>query len=603
MVNQNMIKLSDYVAHFLSVQEVKFVFAISGGASLHLIHSIGDNPNVDYICTHHEQSAAMAADGYARTTGKLGVVISTSGPGATNLITGICCSFYDSVPVLLLTGQVSTFRMTGSTGVRQIGFQETPIVEICQTITKYAVQIKDPDQIRYELEKAIHIARTGRPGPVLIDIPDNLQRSQINLNELKGYTPEPIAYSQKSFPCFSEVLDQVSKLILDASRPVLVGGWGIHLSKTEAEFIKFAETVNIPVALTWGAADLLPENHPLYIGTFGTHGMRHANFAVQNADLIISFGSRLDTKSTGSPISTFSRDAKKVVIDIDEKELSKFSIFGLNVDHLIQDDLSNLFSYIKSIDLSYLFRHYQDWAGQISKWKKIFSSFDRHHSAQIDLDPYDFIDNLSSTLPQCSRIFVDTGCAIAWTMQRLKIGSSQRIFHDFNNTAMGWALPAAIGGYFANTNSPIVCIAGDGSLMMSIHELATIKHHHIPIKIFLLNNSGYSMIKQTQEQWLDSKYYASSYEGGLSFPEYRSLSQAFQLDYLEIVSVQDCFDKMNSVFASSNAVLCNVVIPSEARVVPQVKFGRPNEDMDPLLPRSLFLENMIAAPLDVSKSI
>lgn len=604
MVSQNLIKLSDYVSQFIASQEVKFVFAISGGASLHLIHSIGDNPNVDYICTHHEQSAAMAADGYARTTGKLGVAISTSGPGATNLITGICCSFYDSVPVLVLTGQVSTFRMTGNTGVRQVGFQETPIVEICKSITKYAVQIKDPDQIRYELEKAIYIASTGRPGPVLIDIPDNLQRSQINLSKLEGYVPEGLESSTpRSFPCFSEVLDRVSELILDSSRPVLVGGWGIHLSKTEADFIKFAETVNIPVALTWGAADLLPENHPLYIGTFGTHGMRHANFAVQNADLIISFGSRLDTKSTGSPISTFSRDSKKIVIDIDEKELSKFSVFGLNVDHLIQDDLSNLFSHIRSLDLSYLFCQYQDWIGQISVWKKIFSSFDREHFIKMDLDPYKFIDTLSSTLPESSKIFVDTGCAIAWTMQRLKIGLSQRVFHDFNNTAMGWALPAAIGGYFANPDSPIICIAGDGSLMMSIHELATIKHHRIPIKIFLLNNSGYSMIKQTQEQWLGSKYHASSYEGGLSFPDYRLLAQAFELEYLEIASLQDCAHKMKNIFLSSSAVLCNVIIPSEARVVPQVKFGRPNEDMDPLLPRDLFLENMIIEALDTSKII
>jgi len=604
MVDQRLVKLSDYVAQFIADLDIKVVFAISGGASLHLIHSIGDNPNIDYICTHHEQSAAMAADGYARTTGKLGVAIATSGPGATNLITGICCSFYDSVPILLLTGQVSTFRMTGNTGVRQVGFQETPIVEICQSITKYAVQIKEPEQIRYELEKAIHIARTNRPGPVLVDIPDNLQRSQIDLSSLKGYTPQTLEFANpRKFSCFSEVLSQVSKLILEASRPVLVGGWGIHLSNTEASFVKFAEALNIPVALTWGAADLLPESHPLYIGTFGTHGMRHANFAVQNADLVLSFGSRLDTKSTGSPVSSFSRDAKKVVIDIDENELSKFSTFGLEIDILIQDDLSNLFEFIKSKDLSYLFCHRQNWIQQIHQWKEVFSSFDRSNSAKTDLDPYRFIDCLSLALPESSRIFIDTGCAIAWTMQRLKIGSDQRIFHDFNNTAMGWALPAAIGGYFAEPDHPIVCIVGDGSLMMSMHELATIKHHHIPVKIFLFNNSGYSMIKQTQEQWLDSKYYASSYEGGLSFPDYKSLAHAFGLDYLEVSSLKDCTNKLLNAFISNTALLCNVIIPSDARVVPQVKFGRPNEDMEPLLPRDIFLENMITDPLDVSKSV
>ena len=592
-------KLSDYVAKFIAEQNVKYVFAVSGGASLHLIHSVGNNPNLEYICTHHEQCAAMAADGYARSTGNLGVAIATSGPGATNLITGICCSFYDSVPVLLLTGQVSTFRMTGNTGVRQIGFQETPITNICQSITKYTCQIREPDQIRYELEKAVYIARSGRPGPVIVDIPDNLQRSQVDLQTLRRYYPE--SSNPRRFPTFSEVRDKIFQLILEANRPVLIGGWGIHISHTETEFIKLAEALNIPVALTWGGADLLPESHPLYIGTFGTHGMRHANFAVQNADLIISFGSRLDTKSTGSPISTFSRNAKKVVVDIDPNELAKFSFFGLDIDFLIQDDLSDLFSDLNLVNLSSLSRQHREWLDKISSWKQTFTHFDASNNILFGLDPYRFIDQLSLNIPEFSRIFIDTGCSIAWAMQRLRISSSQRIFHDFNNTAMGWALPAAIGGYFANPDAPIICIVGDGSLMMSMHELATVKHHKIPIKLFVLNNSGYSMIKQTQDQWLDSKYHASSYEGGLSFPDYKELANAFGLEYLEISSVKGCDANMLDMFNATKPFLCNVIIPNEARVIPQVKFGRPNEDMDPLLPRELFLHNMIIDPLDVSR--
>jgi acetolactate synthase-1/2/3 large subunit len=601
MVDQSLIKLSDYVAQFIAKQNVKLVFAISGGSSLHLIHSVGDNPGVDYICTHHEQSAAMAADGYSRATGHLGVAIATSGPGATNLITGICGSFYDSVPLLLLTGQVSTFRMAGNTGVRQIGFQETPIVDMCQSITKYACQITDPAQIRYELEKAVYIACTGRPGPVLVDIPDNLQRSQVDLNSLTGYLGKSL--DVRKFPSSSDVLGEVLQLIINSERPILVGGWGIHLSHTETEAVRLAETLNIPIALTWGAADLLPANHPLYVGTFGTHGMRHANFAVQNADLVISLGSRLDTKSTGSPVSTFSRDAKKVVVDIDPSELAKFSSFGLDIDILIQDDLSNLFSTLNSIDLSSYHRQRREWTETIATWQQVFSRFDRARVVESGLDPYEFIDQLSLHLPESSKIFIDTGCAIAWTMQRLRISQSQRIFHDFNNTAMGWALPAAIGGYFASPDAPIICIAGDGSFMMSMHELATVKHHHIPIKLFLLNNSGYSMIKQTQDQWLGSQYYASSYEGGLSFPNYKALASAFGFEYLEISSTQSCSEKLTSIFLTTNAVFCNVVIPPEARVIPQVKFGRPNEDMEPLLPREIFLKSMLIAPLDASKNI
>ena len=593
---KNQIKLSDYVAKFIYEKNIRSVFAISGGASLHLIHSIADHPNLNCVCTHHEQAAAIAADGYSRTTGNPAVAITTSGPGATNAITGICCSYYDSVPLIMITGQVSTFRMTGSTGVRQIGFQETPIVDIVKPVVKYSFQIKDPYEIKYQLSKAFDIATSGRPGPVLIDIPDNLQRELLDIEKLNKYK----AYNKKEKTFFikESVIRKLFNHIRVAERPIIIAGWGIHLSNTKDEFISFAEQLGIPIALTWGASDIIPSSHPLNVGTFGTHGKRHANFAVQNSDLIISLGSRLDTKSTGSPVKTFAREAKKIVLDIDLNELSKFSKFDLNIDQLIHSDLKEFFKSMISYreNLRNLFCDYSEWKSYIKKWKSEFNNFDKIDNAEDGLNPSDFVKDLSFHTSENTKLFIDTGCSIAWMMQKFEVKKYQRLFHDFNNTAMGWALPASIGSYFADDKSNIISIIGDGSFMMSIQELATIKHHKIPLKIFIINNNGYSMIKQTQDQWLDSKYYASSFEGGLSFPEYSSVAKAFDLDYFEINNITNCFQKIDEIINNDKAVLCNVIISSSARVVPQVKFGKPNEDMEPLLPRDVFNRNMIIKP-------
>ena len=592
------IKLSDYVAQYLVDIGVDTVFAVSGGASLHLIHSIGDNPLIQFVTPHHEQAAAMAADGYARTKNNIGVAIATSGPGATNLITGMCCSFYDSTPVLFITGQVSTFRMVGNTGVRQIGFQETPIVDICKSITKSAVTISDPNLILYELEKAVYIARSARPGPVLIDIPDNLQRAMIDGSKLVRYIPETSNDLGRVNWIEEGIVDKVLDLINHSERPILIAGWGLHLSDMEKSFIQFAEALNIPVVLTWGAADILPYDHPLYIGTFGTHGTRHANFAVQNADLIISLGSKLDTKSTGSPVDSFARSAKKVVVDIDVAELNKFENFGLSIELLINDSLQNFFHNFSKLNLIKAHKKYQGWFEKINFWRTVSSEAkaSEHKSANVT-DPYQFMETLSLSIDPGARVFVDTGCSIAWTMQAGKFNSGTRVFHDFNNTAMGWALPASIGSYFANQTGSIYCVVGDGSFMMTMHELATLKHHKIPVKIFLMNNSGYAMIQQTQDQWLGSNYYASSYEGGLSFPDYQCLAKAFGLKYCAIDGMSNLAEELNNINSMTDAVLCNVLIPKNARVSPQVKFGCPNEDMEPLLPRELFNQCMVIPPL------
>jgi acetolactate synthase-1/2/3 large subunit len=349
--------------------------------------------------------------------------MATLGPGATNLITGICCAYYDSVPVLYLTGQVATFRAKGDSGVRQTGFQETDTVDICRSITKYAVLIKDPYSIRYELQRALNIATSGRPGPVLVDIPDDLQRMEIDPTKLIEYRPEPN-------PSKDRIPDETVQVCLDAvkaaRRPVLIYGWGIHLAKAEVEARELARVLGIPVAMTWAALDLLPYDDPLVIGGFGTHGVRYANFAVQNADLVISVGSRLDTKATGSPPSTFAREARLIMLDIDPAEIKKFDRLGRKVDLGISGDAR--------IFLKSMIRHAHDerfpsfakWIERIREWRSRYPACIPDYAADTGVNPYWFVKKLSGILREDEVIFSDTGFAVAWMMQAFEFKKGQR---------------------------------------------------------------------------------------------------------------------------------------------------------------------------------
>lgn len=592
-------KLSDVVADFLVKEGIKHVFAISGGASLHLIHSIAETPGIDYVCPLHEQAGAYAADGYARVTGGLGCAVATSGPGATNLITGIAGSFYDSVPVLYLTGQVATFRAKGDTGVRQMGFQETEIVDICRTITKYAVLVKDPYRVRYELQKAVAIARSGRPGPVLVDIPDDLQRMDIDPDKLIDYEPGPAIAT----PLVSDdSLQTCIEAVKHAQRPVLVYGWGIHLAKAEAEARELAHMLGIPVAMTWAALDLLAYDDPYAIGGFGTHGTRYANFAVQNADLIISMGSRLDTKATGSPPSSFAREANLIMLDIDPTEIRKFERLGLKVDLGISVDAATFLRALINRARGQRFPDFALWIKRIHEWKSLYPACRPEYARETGVNPYWLVKQLSLSLGEDEVIFSDTGCALAWMMQGFEFKRGQRFFHAFNSTPMGYGLPGAMGASFARPGQRIVCLTGDGSLQMNIQELATVAHHRLPVKILLINNQGHSMVRQTQEQWLGRNYYATSAQGGLACPDFAAVARAYGFRTDTLALNADIASKLVQVLNGEGPAFLNIEIDPEHRVIPQVKFGRPNEDADPLLGREEFLGNMIVKPLPVSSS-
>jgi acetolactate synthase-1/2/3 large subunit len=590
-------KLSDYVASFLSKHGVRHVFVITGGASAHLIDSIAKTAGIEYICPQHEQAGAMAADAYARVTRRLGVAIATSGPGATNMLTGVCCSFYDSVPTLYITGQVSTFRSKGNTGIRQMGFQETDVTSIFKPVTKYVVRIKHAQDIRYELEKAVHIAYSGRPGPVLIDIPDNLQRVQIQPKSLRPFVAKDDKKNQRYL---SFHIEKCIDLLRQAERPVIILGWGINLSGAEKEALKFVEKSRFPVAPTWALRYLFPVDHPQLIGAFGTHGTRFGNFAVQNADLILAIGARLDTRQAGSPHSTFARGAKKIVVDIDPAELRKFKRLKMKIDLEINADAEHFLKLLNQKIAGIKFPKISVWQKKVSGWKEKFNIFKEVYSKSGDVNPYEFIRELSEQAQPEDVIFADTGCSLAWLLQVFEFKKGQRLFSAFNNTPMGYALPAAIGASFAINKKPVICVTGDGGLQMNIQELITAVKHKIPIKIFLFNNHGYGMIRQTQDQWFCSRYEASTVESGLAFPDFIKVAKAYGYKTINILRGKDMQKGIRQTLRAKGPVLCNIEINLKHSVFPQVKYGRALEDGEPLLDRKDFLECMIVKPHEAS---
>jgi acetolactate synthase-1/2/3 large subunit len=580
------------IATYLRDQGSNAAFVVAGGASLHLIHAFANTPGCQYLPVHHEQSAAMAADGFARSSGRPGVAIATSGPGAMNLITGIAGCYYDSIPAVFVTGQVSTTRMVGSTGVRQVGFQETPIVDMVRPITKGAFAVLDKNDIRRVLEEAVWLATQGRPGPVVIDVPDDVQRQEVMWDALDTFSPP------KAPPAdVTHSVEALQTAIAKAQRPVIVAGAGIVLSRAEEEFVDFAERWGGPVVLTWGVPHLLPQGHPQRVGVFGTHGNRHANLILQNADLVVSVGSRLDTKATGSPVNTFARDAVKVMVDIDPAELGKFEHFGLSMDVLIESDAGDFLRATRALSFPVITPQWREFCDAA---ESACEPFDRSRRDGPGIDPYDFTSRLGASAPEVLDIFVDTGCALPWMMTGLVPKSGQRIMHDLNNTAMGWSLPATIGGSVASPERPNACVIGDGSLMMSMHDLVTLSAINPRARVVLVDNSGYSMIRQTQDQWLGSNYHSSSQEGGLHFPEYAQLAASTGFDFINLGPEDDIDATLQRFWSSARPVFLRVEIDPAWRVVPQVRFGRPNEDMEPLLPRDLFISMMLVEPLPQS---
>jgi len=589
--------LSDYVLDFLEKKNVKEVFLITGGAISFMVDAFSRNRKVKYVSVAHEQAGAMMADSYSRLGPNFSCTMVTSGPGATNLITGIACSYFDSIPALHICGQVNTYEQQDShistKNVRQVGFQETDIVKISKPITKFSYKLKKASEIRYVLEKAHYIATSGRPGPVLIDIPMNLQREKINPKQLKSFQPKNKNKNKNS----RKLISKIESLFKKAIKPVLILGGGIKYGKAEKELKEFLKYFQIPIVTTWSGVDLLDHRSKKYIGNIGVYGSRAANFAIQNSDLFLCLGSRLDTRITGGVPKTFARNAKKIVVDIDKNEIGKQR--GLKIDVPIEMDVKYFFKeYLKYKKKNIIKK---DWLIRCNDWKMKYPMvLKKYYQEKKNVNPYVFTNYLSEILNKKDIIIADDGGHLTWTIQSFKIKEGQKLFSAFGNSPMGYALPASIGASIVKNKSRIICIDGDGSIQINLQELHTIDKLRLPIKIFILNNDGYGIIKQFQDLYLDKRYEASG--KGVSNPDFKKISSAFNINYNIIKNHKDLI-KLKKIITSKKPEIIEIKIKSNQKIIPKLQFGNPIEDLSPLLNRKEFQKNMDILVVDRNSKI
>jgi acetolactate synthase-1/2/3 large subunit len=591
--------VSEYILKFLISKNVKDVFLMTGGAISFAVDAFTKNKNIKYTCVAHEQSAAMMADAYSRCDKGFGATMVTSGPGAQNLITGIACSWFDSVPVIHISGQVNKFELSSSNKttkkVRQIGFQETDIVSMVKPITKFAYQLKNSNEIKYILEKAFYIANEGRPGPVLIDIPMNFQKEKIDLNKLRTFKKPKI--KNNDIKIKNDVY-KIQKLLIKSKRPVLILGGGLRMSRAVNEIEKFLKKINLPIVTTWSGLDVIDFNHNNYVGCIGVYGSRAANFAVQNADLVLNFGSRLDTRVTGGKPETFARAAKIVSVDIDKYELNKKR--GLDVYLKINQDLNNFLSILNLKSRNFRYSASREWNNICKKWKSSYPNVISSYQKQKKwVNPYFFIERLSDKLNKTDIIVPCSGGNLTWTIQSFKIKKGQRLFSAYGNSPMGYALPAALGASLANNKKRVICIEGDGGIQINIQELQTMASNRIPVKLFIINNNGYGIIKQFQELYLGGRYEATIPSKGVTNPDFKKISSAYGINYTEIKSNKEIDKVLKKVLVSKKPEFINVIIDPNQKIIPKLQFGKPIEDLSPLLPRSEFKKNMIIPNLDL----
>jgi acetolactate synthase-1/2/3 large subunit len=594
-----MIKLSDYVTDFLVKSGISDIFMVSGGGIMHLTDSVGNHPGIRYICNYHEQACVIAAEAYARVRNHIGACLVTTGPGSTNALSGAAGAWVDSVPLLIISGQVRRDLIADYKKLRQLGPQEINIVEMAQTITKYAVTVTDPKRIRYELEYAVHQALEGKPGPVWINIPLDVQGMIIEENELVGYHRSDLDNQKQLEKNIRQDVKKLVDMLIQAKRPALICGNGVHLSKAEEALMSAVERLRIPVLLTVGAMDLLDEKHEFNMGRFGPIGQRRANFVLQNADLILSVGASMSMVSTGFNISGFAPHAYKVMVNIDHGELSKSTYIP---DFSIQSD-AKLFleTLLDEID-SQKFPARDHLKRACQQWKTRYPICVAEYYANPEyVNTYAFIDLLSDLLTPHDVITSGNSLDIASIYQTLRIQKGQRMITNINYGAMGWDLPGTIGACIGRNKQRTVLVTGDGSLQFNIHELLTIGYYRLNIKIFIVNNQGYDSIRATQNNYFNGHYVGADINSGIGAPNYSLLAQAYGLHYEHIMNNAELPEKLPAVLSHDGPVLCELNVAYNQGRSPKTSSyrredgtmeSRPLEDMYPFLPREEIWENM-----------
>lgn len=634
-----MIKLSDFVIEHLAGLGVKQVFLLPGGGCMHLVDSLGKSKKIEHTAVLHEQAAAIAADAYAQFKKSIGAVLVTTGPGGTNALTGVAASWIDSTPVIVISGQAKRQDLLKDRGVRQMGVQEVDVISIVKPITKYAVTIMDPNSIKYHLDKAVLLAKSGRQGPVWLEIPLDVQGSMIDARGLRGLGRKEAqrlggveAWQDKRL---KTKVEQIIELINKAKRPVILAGHGIRSAGAEKEFVKLIEKLKIPVLLTWRSADMLPDSHPLYFGRPGAVGQRAANFIQQNADLLISIGARLDLPQTAFDHKNFVKNAVKVVVDIDKNEIakldfdkknavnmdagefieamlenSKFEILPLQKDwrvtniNGIRSGQSNSKQKRKNEKETSKTRiakkRWVEWCSNIRKKYPVPDPASLKTNKKY-INTYGFVAILSD-LMKANDVLIpgSSGSCAEVTMQTVKVKKGLRIINTPGLGSMGFGVPASIGACIASGKKTI-CIIGDGGLQHNIQELETIKRLKLPLKLFVLNNNGYGSIRMMQNRHFKGRLVACDPTSGLTLPELEKIAKAYGLKYLRLNSTKNIKGIIGKVLNTKGPVVCEVYVDPMQETIPRVSSkllpdGRiisvSMEDLYPFIARDDFEKNM-----------
>jgi acetolactate synthase-1/2/3 large subunit len=563
-------RLADYVATRIN-EFSDIVYMVTGGGAMHLNDAFGKSKMKIVYC-HHEQACSIAAESYSRITNKLATVNVTTGPGGINAINGVFGAWTDSIPMLIISGQVkretlvSTYGENG--GWRQLGDQEVDIVNMVKGITKYSILLTDPKTVKYHLDKAIYLALSGRMGPCWIDIPIDLQAIQIDIDDLIGF--DPIEFQHINLKNINNEIEELYSLIKKSKRPVFYVGSGIHSSKMKSNFQKIAEITGIPVVTAWNSNDLIEDDHPLYVGRPGTIGNRAGNFVVQNSDLVIVLGSRLNIRLVSYNWASFAKNAIKVGVDIDLKELNKPTC---NYDYKINQDLGSfipgLLNYLTDKNELPDFSNWVTWGKE--RLEKYPVCLEEYWLNDNGVNPYCFIDELSNFTKEGDNIICADGTACVTTFQAIKVKKNQRIFHNSGCASMGYEVPATIGAYFTNPKqSRVICIAGDGSIMMNIQELQTISGLNIPAQIYILNNKGYHSIRQTQHSFFKDNIVGCGIDSGLTFPEFSKIASAFGFNYFSIKNHEELKSKLGNIMSTEGRLICEIEIDLEQQFSPKV---------------------------------
>jgi acetolactate synthase I/II/III large subunit len=589
------IKLSDYVIDSLAKRGIRDIFMVSGGGIMHLVDSVGKHPDMRYTCNYHEQSCAIAAETYARVTNHIGACLVTTGPGSTNALSGVVGAWVDSIPLIVISGQVRRDLIADYKKIRQLGPQEINIMDMARPVTKYITTVMDPGCIRYELEYAIARAMEGRPGPVWINIPLDVQAAMVEEDLLLGCPVE----NKDPDPSIDLAIGKVIGLLQRAKRPVLVCGNGIHLARAEELLEKFICKTRIPVLFTIAGMDLLDENNEFNQGRFGPIGQRRANFALQNADLLISLGASLSMASTGFNVSSFAPKATKVMVDVDPGELSKPTYrpdipISCDVGHFLTVVLDRL-EYVPV-------QGHLKWEEACKNWKKKYPICVPEYYANLDfVNTYAFADILSELLSPEDVVITGNSLDICSVYQTFRVKKGQRVITNSNYGAMGWDLPGAVGACIGRDNKRTILFTGDGSLQFNVHELLTVGFNCLNIKIFVVNNLGYDSIRATQNNYFNGQYTGADASSGVGNPDYAMLAAAYGLRYEKILTNDQVREKTAALLEWKGPTLCELnVSPAQGRSPKTSSYrredgtleSRPLEDMYPFLPREEVWQNM-----------